>query len=209
MSANVLRLLERGLFALGVSCLVFYAAACSHVSWFQFKAETEFERELAAVIHAEDHDHSAWSKARRRHFAQVAGTPVRALGRLEVPHAKLSVMLLEGTDESTLNRAVGHIEGTALPGERGNVGIAGHRDSFFRGLAHLERGDELSVTTLEGVAHYQVADLEVVEPTAVDVLAATDHEALTLVTCYPFYYVGDAPQRFIVHAKQVRFDRWK
>ena len=209
ISSNFLRFLERGLFAFGVGCLVFYAAACSHGSWFQFQARAEFERQLDAVIHAEDHDHSVWSKARRQHFARLVGTPVRALGRLEVPNAKLSVMLLEGTDESTLNRAVGHIEGTALPGERGNVGIAGHRDSFFRGLAQLERGDELSVTTLEGVAHYQVARLEVVEPTAVEVLDPTEHEALTLVTCYPFYYVGDAPQRFIVHAKQVRFDRWK
>jgi sortase A len=118
-------------------------------------------------------------------------------------------MLLEGTDELTLNRAVGHIEGTALPGQPGNVGIAGHRDGFFRGLEHLESGDALSVTTLEGVAHYEVAELEVVEPTAVEVLDPTAYDSLTLVTCYPFYYVGDAPQRFIVHAKQVRFNPWK
>ncbi len=117
------------------------------------------------------------------------------------------MMLVEGTDELTLNRAVGHIEGTALPGESGNVGIAGHRDGFFRGLQHLELGDALSLTTLAGVAHYRVAKLEVVEPSQVDVLAPTEHDGLTLVTCYPFYYVGNAPQRFIVHARQVRFER--
>ena len=209
VSPSFLRLVERGLFALGAGCLLFYAAACSHGSWFQLRARAGFERELTAAIHAEDHDHSAWTKARRQHYADVAETPVRALGRLEVPAAKLSVMLLQGTDELTLNRAVGHIEGTALPGEHGNVGIACHRDGFFRGLEHLERGDELSLTTLEGVAHYEVAKLEVVEPSAVEVLDPTDHDVLTLVTCYPFYYVGDAPQRFIVHAKQVRFASWK
>ena len=204
-----LRGLERCLFAFGTGCLVFYALSCSHTSWFQQRAEQEFESELLVAIHGEDHDSSEWSSSRRQHFAGVVDAPVRALGRLEVPNAGISVMLLEGTDEITLNRAVGHIEGTALPGEAGNVGIAGHRDGFFRGLRHLARGDELSVTTLDGVAHYQVAALEVVEPTAVEVLDSTDYDALTLVTCYPFYYVGDAPQRFIVHAKQVRFDEWK
>jgi sortase A len=206
---NFLRFLERGLLVFGTGCLVIYAAACSHESWSQLQARAAFERELSAKIHTEKPDSSAWSKARRLQFERVAGTPVRALGRLDVPKADLSVMLLEGTDELTLNRAVGHIEGTALPGQPGNVGIAGHRDGFFRGLEHLESGDALSVTTLEGVAHYEVAELEVVEPTAVEVLDPTAYDSLTLVTCYPFYYVGDAPQRFIVHAKQVRFNPWK
>lgn len=208
ISSNSIRLLERGLFAFGVCCLVVYAAACSHGSWFQLRANADFERELTLALQAEDHDHSSWSKARQRHYADAAGARVRPLGRLEVPDARVSVMLLEGTDELTLNRAVGHIEGTALPGQPGNVGIAGHRDSFFRGLADLELGDSLSITTLGGVARYEVAKLEVVEPTAVEVLEPTDHDALTLVTCYPFYYVGDAPQRFIVRARQVAFDPW-
>ncbi len=200
-------ILERALFAVGAACLVFYAAACTHGSFFQLREKAAFERALA-TIHAEDHDRSDWSESRRRHYERSTAAPVKALGRLDVPEASLSVMLVEGTDELTLNRAVGHIEGTALPGESGNVGIAGHRDGFFRGLQHLELGDDLSLTTLEGVAHYQVAKLEVVEPSQVDVLAPTEHDGLTLVTCYPFYYVGHAPQRFIVHARQVRFERW-
>ena len=208
-SSRSIQLVERGLFAFGAGCLVFYAAACSQASWFQYRARADFERELTLALQAEDHDHSAWSNARRERYAEVADEEVRPLGRLDVPDAGLSVMLLEGTDETTLNRAVGHIEGTALPGQRGNVGIAGHRDSFFRGLAELELGDDLSLTTLDGVAHYQVAQLEVVEPTAVEVLEPTDHDALTLVTCYPFYYVGDAPQRYIVRARQVGFDPWR
>jgi LPXTG-site transpeptidase (sortase) family protein len=87
------------------------------------------------------------------------------------------------------------------------VGIAGHRDGFFRGLRHVELGDGLSLTTLDGVSHYEVTKLEVVEPTAVEVLEPTPHDALTLVTCYPFYYVGDAPQRYVVHAKKVGFEK--
>ena len=112
-------------------------------------------------------------------------------------------MVLDGTDELSLTRAVGHIEGTARPGSPGNVGIAGHRDSFFRGLRHLEVGDALSLTTLDGVTHYEVENLDVVEPTAVEVLDPTDYDALTLVTCYPFYFVGSAPERFIVRAVAV------
>ena len=127
---------------------------------------------------------------------------------LDVPEAAVSVMVLDGTDEITLNRAVGHIEGTANPGEHGNVGIAGHRDSFFRGLRKLEVGDEIVFTTLEGRSHFEVTRLEVVKPEAVEVLDPTEHPTLTLVTCYPFYFVGDAPSRYIVSARQVRHEAW-
>ena len=113
-----------------------------------------------------------------------------------------------GTDKRTLDRAVGRIEGTAQPGEPGNMGIAGHRDGFFRGLRKLEVGDEIIFTTLEGVAHYEVTSLRVVKPEAVEVLDPTEQPVLTLVTCYPFYYVGDAPNRFIVAARRVRYDAW-
>ncbi len=205
---RVARACEWLLFGVGGSCLLVYAVACAHGSFLGSRDEAAFESMLVAAMHAESHDYSAWSEARRRGYTAVVSEPVSPLGRLEIPEASVSVMLLEGTDDLTLNRAVGHIEGTAWPGEHGNVGIAGHRDSFFRGLRHLEVGDDVSLTTLEGVAHYEVAKLEVVEPTEVEVLAPTDHEALTLVTCYPFYYVGDAPQRFIVHAQQVRFEPW-
>lgn len=199
---------ERVFFAVGTGCLLAYAAACAHGSFFQTRDRAAFEQALLASIEHEDHDHSDWSEARVRRYEQAIAAPVRALGRLDVPDASVSVMLLEGTDELTLNRAIGHIEGTAQPGEAGNVGIAGHRDSFFRGLQYLEVGDDLSLTTLNGVAHYEVTKLEVVDPDAVEVLAPTDHEALTLVTCYPFYYVGAAPRRFIVHARKVRFEPW-
>jgi sortase A len=199
---------ERALFAVGAACLLFYGAACTHSAWYQFGARNAFEQSLVERIHEEAHDDSTWSEARREHYQEAAAIPVRAMGRLDVPRADVSVMVLDGTDDLSLNRAVGHVEGTARPGQGGNIGIAGHRDSFFRGLRHLEVGDSLSLTTLEGVAHYQVDDLEIVEPTAVEVLDPTDHDALTLVTCYPFYFVGDAPQRFIVKARQVRYEPW-
>jgi sortase A len=115
----------------------------------------------------------------------------------------------EGTDDWTLNRAVGRIEGTARPGEPGNLGIAGHRDGFFRGLRHTEVGDEIRLTTLDGVGRYRVVELAVVEPESVAVLAPTADPTITLVTCHPFSYVGDAPRRFIVHARRVSFEPWE
>jgi len=199
---------ERALLALGAACLVVYAAACTHASYHQSRDTRAFEEALVQVIHAETHDQSEWSEARVRHYGEAQALEVAALGRLDVPEAGVSVMVLSGTDEVTLNRAVGHIEGTALPGEPGNVGIAGHRDGFFRGLRHVGVGDDLKLTTLEGVAFYQVAGIEIVDPTDVEVLAPTDAPSITLVTCYPFYYVGDAPRRYIVTARQVRFEPW-
>ena len=117
-------------------------------------------------------------------------------------------MVLEGTDETQLDRAVGHIEGTARPGESGYLGIAGHRDGYFRGLRRIEPGASIKLTTLDGVAIYEVASIEVVTPTDVEVLEPTEEPTLTLVTCYPFYYVGDAPKRYVVRAKQVSYEAW-
>jgi sortase A len=112
----------------------------------------------------------------------------------------MNVMVLEGTDRWTLNRAVGHIEGTALPGGSGNIGISAHRDGFFRNLGRLGKGDEISIVTLDGTYTYAVESTSIVEPTDVGVLAPSAKPILTLVTCFPFYFVGEAPQRFIVTA---------
>jgi sortase A len=205
-AARLARGCERLLVAFGLVCLALYAAACARSGFFQSHQKVAFERAIVASIQAEDHDTSGWSQARVEHYRQAAVVPVEAIGRLDVPDGGVSVMVLSGTDARTLDRAVGHIEGTALPGEHGNVGIAGHRDGFFRGLRHLEAGDAVSLTTLGGVTRYRVESLEVVDPSAVEVLSPTDYDALTLVTCYPFYYVGDAPQRYIVHARKVAFE---
>jgi len=126
------------------------------------------------------------------------------LGRLQIPRLQLSVMVREGANERTLSRAVGHIPGTALPGAVGNVALAGHRDTFFRPLSNIQKDDLIHIETDQGTFTYRVESTQIVGPRDVGVLKATGGETLTLVTCYPFYYVGSAPKRFIVHATGVR-----
>jgi len=130
----------------------------------------------------------------------MAGREGSPLGRIEIGAIGLEVMILEGTDEETLRRAVGHISGTSLPGQAGNVAIAGHRDTFFRPLRNIRKDDEITLTTLNGSYRYRVDSIRVVEPEDIEVLDDSDDAVLTLVTCYPFYFVGSAPQRFIVRA---------
>lgn len=147
-----------------------------------------------------------------RRTAPVARTasqplPVREgalLGRLEIKRLGLSVIVQEGVNESTLRQAVGHLPGTPLPGQRGNVALAGHRDTFFRELRNIQPADEILLTTLDGTERYQVDSLRVVAPTATEVLAAAEDDWLTLVTCYPFNFIGPAPQRFIVRARKIQ-----
>jgi sortase A len=125
------------------------------------------------------------------------------IGRMEIPRLSLSVIVMEGTTTTTLRHAAGHIEGTALPGQPGNVGISGHRDTFFRPLRHIEPNDLITLTTLAGEFRYRVLSSQVVPPDDVAVLDPSPTEILTLVTCYPFYFVGPAPSRFIVRAARI------
>ena len=125
------------------------------------------------------------------------------VGRIQIPRIELSAAVSEGTSDKTLRRAVGHIAGTALPGEPGNVGIAGHRDTFFRPLRNIQQSDMISLTTFGGEYRYRVVSIKVVSPSDVAVLNPDGKEILTLVTCYPFYLVGPAPDRFIVRAERV------
>jgi len=126
------------------------------------------------------------------------------IGRIEIARLGLSVMIVEGDDEKTLRRAAGHVPGTALPGQDGNVGITAHRDTFFRPLRNIQMDDVITLTTLQGEYRYRVVSAEVVTPEDVSVLDSTGGETLTLVTCHPFYFVGAAPNRFIVRAERVR-----
>lgn len=125
------------------------------------------------------------------------------IAKLEAPSVRLSATVLEGSDDGTLRRGAGHIEETAFPGQPGNLGIAGHRDTVFRQVRHLRLGDPLDVTTTDRVYHYRIAKTAIVHPQDVYVLDPTKHPTLTLVTCYPFDFVGHAPQRFIVSADLV------
>jgi LPXTG-site transpeptidase (sortase) family protein len=123
------------------------------------------------------------------------------LAKLEAPSVKMTATILEGTDDRTLSRGAGHIEETAFPGETGNFAIAGHRDTTFRAVRNIKIGDPLIVTTADGVFQYRITKTFIVEPTDVYVLDPTEQPTLTLVTCYPFDYIGHAPHRFIVRAE--------
>src|SRR5947209_6004013 len=112
-------------------------------------------------------------------------------------------MVIEGTSTATLRRSVGHIPGTALPGEYGNVGFSAHRDTFFRPLRNIQRNDVVSSTTLLGEYRYRVLFTKIVGPNDVAVLNSGVRQTLTLITCYPFYFVGSAPHRFVVRAERI------
>jgi sortase A len=128
------------------------------------------------------------------------------LGRVKIPRLNMSVMVREGVDTATLLRAVGHIPSTALPGQSGNIALAGHRDTYFRPLEHIQSGDHIQLETRDGNYEYVVESTEVVSPKDVWVLKAANHPTLTLITCFPFHYFGSAPNRFIVRAVRVNVE---
>jgi sortase A len=140
------------------------------------------------------------STDRRPTVSVARGTP---LADLSIPSVHLSAVVLHGSDARTLRLGVGHIENTAWPGESGNVAIAGHRDSFFRPLRNVKVGDDILLETPQGRFHYQVSSLRVVSSNEVSVLNPTEDATLTLVTCYPFWFVGHAQDRFVVRATRV------
>ena len=183
---------EKLLIAIGCGCLVAVGIAIVEAASFQKTAAQTFERELIAPATLELSDN--------------AGAPVTPMmhgliGRLEIPRLNISVIVMEGDDDATLARAVGHLPDTVLPWEQGNAAIAGHRDTFFRPLRDVREGDAIRMTTARGTFDYRVTSTRIVEPDDLSVLAPTAMRSLTLVTCYPFNYIGAAPQRFIIHAR--------
>lgn len=172
-----------------------YGTVMSHLALAQFRAA--------------GHSNRLWDSARIRAYQRSLAVSFPAPEAiLRVPKAAIEVPILEGTDDLTLNRGVGHIAGTALPGHSGNIAITGHRDGFFRGLKDIAAGDTIEVVrrTKEGQAQtdkYLVRNIKIVLPSDTSVLDQTDDSTLTLITCYPFYYVGSAPQRYIVQASLI------
>ena len=133
----------------------------------------------------------------------VTVRPVRGvIGRLAIPRLNLSAVVLEGDDDAALRFGAGHIPGTSFPAQPGNMGIAAHRDTVFRRLHNIAIRDVIQITTPEGSYHYRVTSTEIVRPQDTGVLDSSTGEELTLVTCYPFSYIGPAPLRFIVHARR-------
>jgi sortase A len=208
---NTLARLERLFLFLSLSLFFIFIAAevyrivFSRAELSRFREEVDASSKPGAATalqsQSEMNDFRLWSKravnAYRMSLEREAPAP---LGVLKISALDLEVPVLEGTDDYTLDRAVGHIDGTPEPGQAGNIGIAGHRDGFFRPLKDLRVGDDVELLTRNTDIRYTVDELLIVFPQDVSVLRNRPKFSLTLVTCYPFYFVGSAPKRFIVHA---------
>ena len=125
------------------------------------------------------------------------------MGRIEIGRLGVSAVFVQGDSEQILRRAVGHVPQTAVPGSSGNVVLTGHRDTFFRALRKIQEGDSISLETTGGEYQYAVESTAIVSPSATEVLQSSGRDELTLITCYPFYYIGAAPDRFVVHARRI------
>lgn len=193
----ILRWIQRALFA-GAFLMLGYCGFVLADTWmFQREENRELTRLQADRPAAATPDSPPVAAV--VHAAAMRGL----IGRIDVARLGLSVVVMEGTSAHTLRRAVGHIAGTALPGEQGNVGISGHRDTLFRPLKDIRHDDIIMVTTPAGEYRYRVVSMEVVSPENTSILNSDGSDTLTLVTCYPFYFVGPAPDRFIVRAERV------
>ncbi len=181
-----------------------YSAVYSHASVQSFwlsQASAQTTVEANSQPQSGLPDLRLWSEKRVKAYQSSLLVNVPPpLGVLDIPSLQLQVPVLEGTDDLTLDRAVGHITGTAWLSEGGNIGIAGHRDGFFRVLKDIHVGDAIDLHSQQGSTHYLVDEIQVVSPDNISVLEPRAKSSLTLVTCYPFYFVGSAPLRYIVHA---------
>ena len=186
--------IEGGLFAIALVTLAWYGAAWIAAAREQAALADELERSRATL-----------RTSARNGVRQAPPPALRELvGRIDVARLKLSALAREGVDARTLRGSAGHVPGSAMPGERGNAAFAAHRDTFFRPLQGVRKGDEIAVTTTRGEFRYIVSGTRVVDPSDVSVLRASSEPTLTLVTCYPFDYIGSAPRRFIVTARLVQ-----
>lgn len=182
-----MRWLQLALFAGAISSLTYCAFVVVDTWTFQKEQRRQFENVLAG----------------RALTTLLPAAESGVIGLLDVPRLSLSVMVVEGTGTKSLRRAAGHIAGTPLPGQPGNVGISAHRDTFFRPLRNIRQNDVITISTLLGQYRYRVVSTSIVSPSDVAVLDQSGEEILTLVTCYPFYFVGAAPNRFIVRAQRI------
>jgi sortase A len=211
-SMRTLRIIQYLFLVLGVVGIAAYLLARIHGTISSREAIASFQALERAPPPSEDRpserlslpepgkvDFSLWSSKRifdfQKSLSQQASPPMAVL---RIPKIHLEVPVFDGTDELNLNRGVGRIIGTSKPGQRGNVGIAGHRDGFFRGLKDIRAGDTVELLTIRGTVKYVVEQVQIVQPEDVSILSDRGIPYLTLVTCYPFYYIGDAPQRYIV-----------
>lgn len=216
---KLLRWMERAAWIAGIALLAIYAGARASSEQARVEGIAAFEESVSGqdapissnrtvaepVISTSSEgtpDISGWSVARIAAWQESLSKPEMPQAVLQIPAVALSVPVFDGTTEINLNRGAARIEGTARIGAPGNLGLAAHRDGYFRALKDVRSGDEVQLRTHDGVIAYRVVNISIVEPDAVEVLAPTATSSLTLVTCYPFYFVGSAPQRFIVRAER-------
>jgi LPXTG-site transpeptidase (sortase) family protein len=173
----------------------------------QWSGARELERQMLAAAQAPPHSAKRMSQEGEAVVPDRSNTGREAmtkrgavLGRLDIPRLKMNYVVLEGTDAHTLDRSIGHIPHTALPGQKGNIGIAGHRNTHFKRLEWIRRNDEIVLTSPQGKFRYRAEWVSLFEPEDLQVLDASHGPALTLITCFPFEYVGNAPLRFVVRA---------
>jgi sortase A len=218
---RLMRWVEYGAWAIGCSLLLLYAAARLYSETARQEGLAEFQRarvvldqtagpplpvreppmSVAGVDPPPPVDQSLWSSQRVRAFAESIASPGVPQGVLRVPALQIAVPIYAGTSEINLNRGAAHIEGTAALATSGNIGIAAHRDGFFRKLKDIAIDADVYLDSGSGSRRYRVVEISVVMPTEIHVLAPTEIPSVTLVTCYPFYFLGDAPQRYIVRAE--------
>jgi sortase A len=189
-SRAILRWTQRSLFLVGGLGISYVVLTLLYARYYQEVAGDSLRRQIYAEA-----QHGA---SRIRPVAKEG----EVLGRIEIPRLGLAVAVFEGTTSRTLRLGVGHIEGTALPGEPGNIGIAGHRDTFFRVLKDIRTGDEIQLRTGTRLSRYKVDWVQIVDPRDTAILSPSINSAITLVTCYPFRFIGAAPERFAVHARK-------
>jgi sortase A len=188
--------LDRVLIAVGVACLLFYGAVTVNTWRYQKEAKVRVE-EMVTIERPPAIQRALPDISKALKTGEI-------IGRVDIPRLKLSAAVAEGDDEKTLRKAVGHLPDTPLPWQRtGNVAFAAHRDGLFRPLERIKVKDDVRVVTPRGEYHYIVTKTQIVDPDDVWVLAPTKTPTVTLITCYPFSFVGNAPQRFIVQAELV------
>jgi len=195
------RWLDRALIAFGLACLLLYAFFTVRTALYQRHAKAEVARMIAPAP-AEPES----STMLRPVPSSVTPAPLprgSVIGRVDVQRLNLSAAIAEGDDEGTLSKAVGHLPDTPLPWQGGNAAFAAHRDGLFRPLRNIRVNDEIKMVTARGDFLYRVKKMQVVDPSDVSVLAPTKGATITLITCYPFSFVGHAPKRFIVQAERV------
>lgn len=194
MRFSFMQMAQRFFLRLGIGVLIYVVASVAYADIYQRYQSSKFDDKLDTLT-------LDFTKGITTPDAPPDLRDGAVIGRIEIPHIGMSVMVFQGVNQGSLRVGAGHVPGTPLPGANGNSSIAAHRDTFFRGLKDIRTGDRIQFSTTRGTFEYFVTTTEIVEPEQTGVMDSRGYSELTLITCYPFYYVGPSPRRFIVHAR--------